>query len=110
MPDTNERAHIHMRARARAGFEDEVPAVLDVLGYPYRIQRGTFQSVGAPHAWPPVLSSLAWLVDLLTYSEVAADAEGGENDGFDDAAGEKMFFEYLAEGYALFLRASPCRA
>ena len=82
-----------------------MPAVLKLLGYPYNIQRGALQSVGAPHAWPPILASLAWLVDLLSYSELShAEAEAA-NDGFDDAAGEKMFFEYCAEGYALFLRA-----
>lgn len=81
-----------------------MPAVLKMLGYPYNISRSALQSVGAPHAWPPILAALGWLVDLLKYSEAAMDAEGEVDNGFETDAGEKMFFEYLQEGYALFLR------
>ena len=92
------------RVASCAEFEDEVPAVLKMLGYPYNISRSALQSVGAPHAWPPILAALGWLVDLLKYSEAAMDAEGEVDNGFETDAGEKMFFEYLQEGYALFLR------
>ena len=91
-------------------FEDEVPTVLKLLGYPYAIQRTSLQSVGAPHAWPPILAAISWLVDLLRYSEAAASdsaldsAEGADGEGFDEDAGTRMFFDYCQEGYALFLR------
>ena len=64
-------------------FEDEVPAVLKLLGYPYNISRSSLQSVGAPHAWPPILAALSWLVDLLNYTEAANAAESDAADGFD---------------------------
>lgn len=79
-------------------FEEEVPSILKVLGYPYHISKSALTSVGAPHAWPPILAALAWLVDLIKYSEKSsADASGS----FDD--GNIMFFDYLRQGYTLFL-------
>ena len=85
-------------------FEEEVPEVLKALGYPYNIPKSSLQSVGAPHAWPPILAALAWLVDLLRYSEaVSAEAEGSDS-AFDNDDGNKMFFDYLSRGYALFLQ------
>lgn len=87
---------------ADAEFEDEVPAVLKFLGYPANIQPTSLKSVGAPHAWPPMLAALSWLVDLLRYGEAVGEAENEES-SFDDV-GERMFFDYLAKGYQLFLR------
>ena len=96
----------HTSSLALPEFEDEVPAVLKLLGYPNNISRSALASVGAPHAWPPILAALSWLVDLLKYSEAVQMAESDPNNDWasDGDAGERMFFEYLAKGYALFLK------
>ena len=71
--------------------------MLKLLGYPYNISASALKSVGAPHAWPPILASLAWIVDLLHYAESvnAAEAESASADAFDNDQGEKVFFEYV---------------
>jgi kinetochore protein NDC80 len=86
-----------------AEFEDEVPVVLKLLGYPFNIQKTALQSVGAPQTWPKILAALSWLVDLLRYAEAVSEAESDGLDGFDVDAGERMFLDYLQKGYALFL-------
>ena len=86
-----------------AKFEDEVPTVLKTLGYPYTISKGHLSAVGSPHTWPHLLAALAWLVDLLRYSEAAFERDQAEDESFDNDDGNKVFFDYLSKGYALFL-------
>lgn len=82
-------------------MEEGVPAVFSALGYPYPITSAQLKAVGTQHAWPQLLAALAWLVDLLKYSEAASDREAG--DSFDNDDGNKVFFDYLTEGYKQFL-------
>jgi len=87
-----------------AKFEDEVPLIFRALRYPVNVRKASLQTVGAQHSWPPLLAALAWLTELINYSEAAKAAE--ENCTDDDQDGFKIFFDYLSRGYGLFLSAS----
>lgn len=90
-------------------FEDEMPLLMRYLGYPYQINKSHITAVGSPHAWPSLLASIMWLVELLTYDEAVmrdAQTQGDNGNGvdFDDiTAHSKEFNTYLAEVYNLFL-------
>ena len=103
-------------------FEDEVVTVFKHLGYPYQISKANIAAVGSPHAWPSLLASLMWLIELLSYDEVvAADYaqqqqllfpdDGFASDGFatdpdlatDPSASDKAFQAYLGKAYFLFM-------
>jgi len=82
-------------------FEDEVPSIFKALGYKFTIGKAALQTVGASHTWPQLLAAVAWLVELINYSEVALVADAG--DGFDNDDVNKIFFDYLARAYQMFL-------
>uniref|UniRef100_A0A8C6SXJ4 Kinetochore protein NDC80 n=1 Tax=Neogobius melanostomus TaxID=47308 RepID=A0A8C6SXJ4_9GOBI len=43
--------------------EEEVPAILKALRYPFVLSKVSMYSVGAPHTWPQALGALMWLID-----------------------------------------------
>uniref|UniRef100_A0A3Q3J9I7 Kinetochore protein NDC80 n=1 Tax=Monopterus albus TaxID=43700 RepID=A0A3Q3J9I7_MONAL len=43
--------------------EEEVPAILKSLRYPFVLSKCSMYSVGAPHTWPQALGALMWLID-----------------------------------------------
>nr|XP_054587491.1 kinetochore protein NDC80 homolog isoform X2 [Nothobranchius furzeri] len=45
--------------------EEEVPALLKALGYPFVLSKCSMYSVGAPHTWPQALGALMWLIDSV---------------------------------------------
>uniref|UniRef100_A0A1A8BI74 Kinetochore protein NDC80 n=1 Tax=Nothobranchius kadleci TaxID=1051664 RepID=A0A1A8BI74_NOTKA len=48
--------------------EEEVPALLKALGYPFVLSKCSMYSVGAPHTWPQALGALMWLIDSVKIS------------------------------------------
>ncbi len=48
--------------------EDEVPAVLKKLRYPFNIPKQYMFSIGASHAWPAMLGALDWMRELIVVS------------------------------------------
>ena len=93
-------------------FEDELPPLLKNLGYPGNtLSKGKLQTPGAEYAWPTILGALAWLVDLLRYTEAEAERleSGADVFGQEGEDGHKMFFDYLARGYELFLAGEDVR-
>ncbi|KAI0559772.1 kinetochore protein NDC8 [Gracilaria domingensis] len=85
-------------------FEDEIPALLRGLGYPFSISKSALSAVGSPHTWPTLLGVLTWLVNMLKYSEayIAAQASGSTMDP--QARREKMFSENTELAYDQFLK------
>jgi kinetochore protein NDC80 len=84
-------------------FEDEVPAIIKFMNYPYcgDITKTQLHAVGTMHTWPTLLATLNWIVELIECTELL-DSRG--NHASDSALeGEKFFFEYLRKGYAAFL-------
>lgn len=87
-------------------FEDEVVAMFKQLGYPCQILKSNISAAGTPHAWPSLLAALSWLVDLLSYDDIAAIGSAPaeqEIDLDDPTATEKAFYSYMAAAYSLFL-------
>jgi len=46
-------------------FEDEIPSVLKLVGYPTTVGRSALTAIGNPTSWPQLLAALSWLTDLL---------------------------------------------
>ncbi|XP_074526599.1 kinetochore protein NDC80 homolog isoform X2 [Halichoeres trimaculatus] len=91
--------------------EEEVPAILKALRYPFVLSKCSMYSVGAPHTWPQALGALIWLIDNVkiiwslsrqellfidTCEEVENIEEGSEYN--------KLFLDYTAETYSKFMQ------
>lgn len=50
-------------------LDDDLVAVLKYLGCPVKLNRSALRAPGTPHAWPPLLSVLYWLVQLARYAD-----------------------------------------
>jgi len=73
--------------------------LFDFLGYPYPINKRNLVSIGAPHAWPSILASVHWLVEISRYQDLTSNSDSTfENDE------AKQFFIYLGKSYKSFLQ------
>jgi kinetochore protein NDC80 len=45
--------------------EDEIPAILKSLGYPYPIKKSAIFACGSSHNWPKLLGALTWMVEVV---------------------------------------------
>ncbi|KAA8494404.1 Kinetochore protein NDC80-like [Porphyridium purpureum] len=85
-------------------FEDEVPALLKTLRYPFNVSKSALHAVGSPHTWPALLAVLSWMLDLLNYDDAARAAkENAKELETDDAFGKDLFFTYASRTYDAFL-------
>lgn len=89
-------------------FEDEVVTMFKYLGYPYQISKSNLAAVGSPHAWPSLLASIMWLIELLSYDENVLAGELAEEEDPDSLEGDvsqsgKAFQTYLGTAYGLFM-------
>lgn len=92
-------------------IEDEIVSMFRFLGYPFAVAKSHISAVGSPHAWPYMLATIMWLIELLRYDEAVAKsneleesyagAEVGEED--DVAAEERAFYRYLTRAYTQFI-------
>lgn len=80
--------------------QEEVPALLKALGYPFAISKSAMLSAGAPHTWPMLLAALSWLRELLEYDEVAHAKK--DEEAADSAY--QLFLQYVTRGYQCFLQ------
>ncbi|KAJ3128144.1 kinetochore-associated Ndc80 complex subunit ndc80 [Nowakowskiella sp. JEL0407] len=88
-------------------FEEEVPAILKGLRYPFveQITKNHIISVGTMHAWPHMLAMLTWLVELvMCVKEMENEDIFLDNETEDEAViAEKEFFEFLQRSYHRFM-------
>ena len=85
-------------------FEDEVVSIFKYLGYPTQISKSNLAAVGSPHAWPSLLASIMWLVELLAYDEASARGAADQLEvDVEDATSDKAFTSYISTSYGLFL-------
>uniref|UniRef100_A0A3Q1FUY7 Kinetochore protein NDC80 n=1 Tax=Acanthochromis polyacanthus TaxID=80966 RepID=A0A3Q1FUY7_9TELE len=49
----------------KSKVEEEIPALLKALRYPFVLSKSSMYSVGAPHTWPQALAALIWLIDSV---------------------------------------------
>lgn len=91
--------------------EEEVPAILKALRYPFVLSKCSMYSVGAPHTWPQALGALMWLIDNakinwslskqeLLFSDFCEDRDNIE----EGAEYNKLFLDYTAETYSKFMQ------
>ncbi|KAM6930905.1 kinetochore protein NDC80 homolog [Xenentodon cancila] len=91
--------------------EEEVPAMLKALRYPFVLSKCSMYSVGAPHTWPQALGALMWLIDNvkinwslskqeLLFSDFCEDSDNIE----EGPEYNKLFLDYTAETYSKFMQ------
>ncbi|XP_029019821.1 kinetochore protein NDC80 homolog isoform X2 [Betta splendens] len=92
-------------------IEEEVPAMLKALRYPFVLSKCSMYSVGAPHTWPQALGALMWLIDNVkihwnlgkqeqTFSDFVDDGDNIE----EGAEYNKLILDNLAETYSKFMQ------
>lgn len=87
-------------------FEEEVPALMKGLRYPFasEISKSQLQAVGSTHAWPPLLAMLKWMVELIECCEGSNNSMMEADAPVDDAlVADRLFFDYLCKAYKRFL-------
>lgn len=85
--------------------EEETPALFKALKYPFGMSSRSLHSVGTPHAWPNFLAALHWMIELLTYHEIA-DAHrqaAMEEDPFSQESLRYSFFSFVSQAYTAFM-------
>lgn len=90
--------------------EEEVPAMLKALRYPFVLSKCSMYSVGAPHTWPQALGALMWLIDNVKISWSLSKQEllftdfCEDSDNIEEGAQyNKLFLDYTAETYSKFM-------
>ncbi|MEQ2250642.1 hypothetical protein ILYODFUR_003037 [Ilyodon furcidens] len=90
--------------------EEEVPAMLKALRYPFVLSKCSMYSVGAPHTWPQALGALMWLIDnvmiswSLSKQELLLSEFCEEADIIEEGAEyNKLFLDYMADTYSKFM-------
>ncbi|XP_008322998.1 kinetochore protein NDC80 homolog [Cynoglossus semilaevis] len=91
--------------------EEEVPALLKSLRYPFVFSKSSMYSVGAPHTWPQALAALMWLIDNvkiccgLSKQDLLFSDFGEDSDSIEEGAEyNKLFADYTAETYSKFMQ------
>uniref|UniRef100_A0A3Q1GU30 Kinetochore protein NDC80 n=1 Tax=Acanthochromis polyacanthus TaxID=80966 RepID=A0A3Q1GU30_9TELE len=87
----------------KSKVEEEIPALLKALRYPFVLSKSSMYSVGAPHTWPQALAALIWLIDSvkdLLSSDFCKDG-GSMEEG---AEYNKLFLDHTAETYSKFMQ------
>ncbi|CAD7698416.1 unnamed protein product [Ostreobium quekettii] len=91
--------------------EDQVPTLLRRLRYPFQVSKSALSAVGAPHSWPPILGSVAWLVTCHNYiqhvvtNKTLVGGLGMGGSGTDSALDhiKATCFEYQGRSYRMFI-------
>ncbi|XP_028298493.1 kinetochore protein NDC80 homolog, partial [Gouania willdenowi] len=95
----------------KSKVEEEVPAILKALRYPFILSKSSMYSVGAPHTWPQALGALMWLIDAvkvnwsLQKQELLFSDFSGDSDNIEEGPEyNKLFLDYTAETYSKFMQ------
>ncbi|KAI0228966.1 Kinetochore protein NDC80-like [Lamellibrachia satsuma] len=91
-------------------IEEEVPAMLKNIGYPFSITKSAMFSVGSPLTWPSLLAALSWLREQIEYA-LSLDVDQllfrpSNDDEFDGVLEQKIFFDYCEKAYKEFMEGS----
>uniref|UniRef100_A0A1A8F1U6 Kinetochore protein NDC80 n=2 Tax=Nothobranchius korthausae TaxID=1143690 RepID=A0A1A8F1U6_9TELE len=91
--------------------EEEVPALLKALGYPFVLSKSSMYSVGAPHTWPQALGALMWLIDTvkinlsLCKQDLLLTDFCEESDNIEEGTEyNKLFLEFTGETYSKYMQ------
>ncbi|KAJ3154161.1 kinetochore-associated Ndc80 complex subunit ndc80 [Geranomyces michiganensis] len=94
-------------------LDEEVPAVLRGLHYPYAdgINKSQLHSTGSSHTWPTIFASLHWLMELVAFCEIMEE-EIETNDGIcavraegdtEDFDTDRIFWLHSKDTYLAFM-------
>eukprot|EP01135_Chromosphaera_perkinsii_P000689 Nk52_evm1s150 gene=Nk52_evmTU1s150 len=86
-----------------AKYEEEIPALLLGIGYPFKINKSALFAVGSPHAWPNLLGALTWMVDLIKIQQHSQKDREAKNEMNDN----KILFAYVSRSYEAYLNFDP---
>ena len=64
--------------RFQKNLVNDVHTMFKGLAYPFQISKTSLSAVGSAHAWPTLLASLTWLVDLIKYDIKATELQTEE--------------------------------
>ena len=83
-------------------YEEEIPLLLRGVGYPFTVNKSALFAVGSPHAWPNLLASLTWMIELIQSLQKSKDLqeEKAASSGLSD---DKAFFAFCSRSYRSFL-------
>uniref|UniRef100_A0A8C7XSE5 Kinetochore protein NDC80 n=1 Tax=Oryzias sinensis TaxID=183150 RepID=A0A8C7XSE5_9TELE len=84
--------------------EEEVPAILKALRYPFVLSKCSMYSVGAPHTWPQALVALMWLIDNVKQELLFSDFCEDSNNIEEGPEYNRLFLDYTSETYAKFMQ------
>ncbi|XP_028270282.1 kinetochore protein NDC80 homolog [Parambassis ranga] len=91
--------------------EEEIPAILRALRYPFVLSKSSMYSVGAPHTWPQALGALMWLIDnikiywSLSKQELLFSDFCEDSDNIEEGADyNKLLLDYTAATYSKFMQ------
>uniref|UniRef100_A0A8C6M5T5 Kinetochore protein NDC80 n=1 Tax=Nothobranchius furzeri TaxID=105023 RepID=A0A8C6M5T5_NOTFU len=85
--------------------EEEVPALLKALGYPFVLSKCSMYSVGAPHTWPQALGALMWLIDSVKVGSKCDLFFCEESDNIEEGAEyNKLFLDFTGETYSKYMQ------
>nr|XP_054587490.1 kinetochore protein NDC80 homolog isoform X1 [Nothobranchius furzeri] len=91
--------------------EEEVPALLKALGYPFVLSKCSMYSVGAPHTWPQALGALMWLIDSVKINLSFGKQDPlltvfcEESDNIEEGAEyNKLFLDFTGETYSKYMQ------
>lgn len=85
-------------------FEDEVPAILKGLGYPFTISKSALSAVGSPHTWPTLLGVLTWLMGLLKYGGAMQQRDDADQELDPHERRQQIFYDNMVDAYVQFLQ------
>eukprot|EP00043_Microstomoeca_roanoka_P019149 m.211986 g.211986 ORF g.211986 m.211986 type:complete len:640 (+) comp16944_c2_seq1:158-2077(+) len=54
---------------AKLKAEEEIPALLKSIAYPFPVKPSLVISCGSPHNWPKLLGALQWMIELTDFLE-----------------------------------------
>ncbi|XP_061672333.1 kinetochore protein NDC80 homolog [Syngnathoides biaculeatus] len=96
---------------SKSKVEEEVPALLKSLRYPFVLSKSSMYSVGAPHTWPQALGALMWLIDTVknftsqTQQDLLFMDFVDDGDNIDDNADyNRLFLKNTETAYVKFLQ------
>lgn len=85
-------------------FEDEVPAILRALAYPFPISKSALSAVGSPHTWPTLLGVLTWLMGLLKYGDAMRARDDADQELDPNERRQQIFYDNMVDAYLQFLQ------
>lgn len=84
-------------------FEDELPILLKMLGYPYTMSRSALSAMGSPHTWPALVGVLHWLMNMVRLKEVYTVDELSQRENDVISRRDAFFLDNTVKAYDAWL-------